>query len=36
MQRLRTIRRQTFFRAISVLVGVIALFAAYLVYYSGK
>ena len=34
-QRPRALRRQTFFRAISVLVGVIALFAAYLVYYSG-
>lgn len=36
MQRVRTMRRQTFFRAISVLVGVIALLAAYLVYHSGK
>jgi hypothetical protein len=36
MQRIRTVRRQTFFRAISVLVGLIALVAAYLVYYSGK
>jgi hypothetical protein len=35
MQRIRTLRRQTFLRAISVLVGVIATFAAYLVY-SGK
>ena len=36
MQRVRALRWQTFLRAISVLVGVIALFAAYLAYYSGK
>ena len=35
-QRIRALRRQTFFRGISVLVGVIALFAAFVVYYSGK
>ncbi|HEY4086668.1 MAG TPA: hypothetical protein VGM43_12055 [Bryobacteraceae bacterium] len=36
MQTIRAMRRQTYLRAISVLVGVIALLAAYLVYYSGK
>ncbi|HVV43891.1 MAG TPA: hypothetical protein VHC72_01760 [Bryobacteraceae bacterium] len=36
MQRIRAARRQTFLRAVSVLVGVIALLAAYLVYYGGK
>ena len=35
-QRIHAARSQTLSRAISVLVGVIALFAAYLVYYSGK
>jgi hypothetical protein len=35
-RRVRVVRRQTFLRAISVLVAVIALYAAYLVYYSGK
>jgi hypothetical protein len=36
MQRVRTIRQQTFLRAISVIVGLIALTAAYLVYYGRK
>lgn len=36
VQRTRSVRRQTLLRAISVLVGVIALIAAYLVYYGGK